>query len=92
MTRSNDGGPAFPTDVGDYTTGATRSILQPGMTLRDYFTAAVVSGIYANPGLSAGIFEQCKNDPKQSSAVIATMAKIQAEAILKARLSGNQSE
>jgi hypothetical protein len=39
MIRTNDGGPAFPTDVGDYTTGATRSILQPGMTLRDYFIA-----------------------------------------------------
>jgi len=42
MTTTNDGGAAFPT--GD---GVTP--YQPGMTLRDYFAAAALTGFCSNP-------------------------------------------
>lgn len=42
----NDGGPAFPVITGH------SSLNSSGMTLRDYFAAKAMQGVYANPELS----------------------------------------
>ena len=49
MSANNDGGPAFPV-VQSSTTSSSEERLAfsvlPGMTLRDYFAAAALPGIY----------------------------------------------
>jgi hypothetical protein len=40
MSTRNDGGPAFPGECDD------------GMTIRDFFAAAVAAGLHANPHLN----------------------------------------
>jgi len=56
MNKINDGGPAFPTNAtatthGFYQDGqpcATHYGTTPGMTLRDYFAAAIMQGLMAS--------------------------------------------
>jgi hypothetical protein len=47
-TQTNDGDPAFPVTTG-------HSVIAKGMTLRDYFAAAALQGMLADPsnGLAA---------------------------------------
>ena len=54
MTTHNNGGPAFPCEVGPASDGHTIQAgnmqwMQPGMTLRDYFAAKAMQGMLANP-------------------------------------------
>ena len=47
MTAKNDGGPAFPCEVGPASDGHTIQTgnmqwMQPGMTMRDYFAAHAI--------------------------------------------------
>lgn len=46
--KKNDGGPAFPCGSYDANTGCAQPPIVPGMSLRDYFAAAVLTGILAN--------------------------------------------
>lgn len=44
----NNGGPAFPRPIGHYpVAGCTYNDAQAGMTLRDYFAAAALTGLLA---------------------------------------------
>lgn len=45
MTDKNNGGPAFPERY-DYEKDA--QLAEPGMTLRDYFAAKVLNGLYSS--------------------------------------------
>ena len=52
MTAKNDGGPAFPCEVGPASDGHTIQTgnmqwMQPGMTMRDYFAAKAMQGFAA---------------------------------------------
>lgn len=51
-TKIDDGGPAFPVTTDQSPSGA---FALPGMTLRDYFAAAALQGMLADPsnGLAA---------------------------------------
>lgn len=75
MQKTNTGGPAFPTGTWEY--DSQNNVLpyqEPGMTLRDYFAAAVMQGICASgPG------SHMTNDR------IAAEAYEMADAMLKAR-------
>lgn len=45
MSTTNDGGPAFPSDFIEL----PKSGFSKGMSLRDYFAAAALSGMLGNP-------------------------------------------
>ena len=54
MTTHNNGGPAFPCEVGPASDGHTIQTgnmqwMQSGMTLRDYFAGKALQGICAHP-------------------------------------------
>ena len=66
----NTGGPAFPNEV------ALNTWQRGGMTLRDYFAAKAMQGALANPN-----FDSDSDD----DLVLAKMAYIMADAMLKAR-------
>jgi hypothetical protein len=44
MSKTNDGGTAFPVQLVEHVSAHNH----PGMTLRDYFAAAALQGIYAS--------------------------------------------
>lgn len=69
---STDGGPAFP--HGNQELGDKHRIAHPGMTLRDYFAAQVMSGLSANADWNGKTWEQA-----------AIAAYRGADAMLKAR-------
>lgn len=75
MTDKQTGGPAFPTPsklgVNDTSTWIAEIPGQPGMTLRDYFAAKAMQGMYARVNWS------CDD--------VAIRAYEQADAMLKAR-------
>lgn len=49
MTKTNDGGPAFPHDNQEL--GDRHRVAQPGMTLRDWFAGQALVGLMSDPGL-----------------------------------------
>lgn len=54
----NDGGPAFPTQTFDYDgQGQILQYQEPGMTVRDYFAAAALTGFFANNTVRHGKFD-----------------------------------
>ena len=54
MSNINTGGPAFPmSGFGTRHGQPVQAIYQQGMTLRDYFAAKAMQGLYANPELKA---------------------------------------
>ena len=69
------GGPAFPTG-----TGVTP--YNPGMTLRDYFAAKAMQGMFANP---EDIHNPYQETYDEYVAEIARCAYKQADAMMKAR-------
>ena len=79
MTKHNNGGPAFPCEVGPASDGHTIQTgnmqwMQPGMTLRDYFAAkAMHASMSLDPANAA------------SSEEHARWAYEMADAMLKAR-------
>lgn len=84
--RIDDGGPAF---LGDYTRKhptlkehglpADERVSSPGLSLRDYFAAAALTGFLANPSVSGGIVVDGKKLPH------ADACYAMADAMLKAR-------
>ena len=62
MSTTNDGGPAFPREYGS-----------KGMSLRDYFAAAALQGLCADPSM------------QESSEVLSELAYNLAAAMLKER-------
>jgi hypothetical protein len=75
MSKTNDGGPAFPMTQADYE--AAEMQRRYGMTLRDYFAAAALTGHSANPE-----FAQCGRDR------LAALAFELADAMLAERKKG----
>jgi hypothetical protein len=53
MSKTNDGGTAFPVQLVEYVSAHNH----PGMTLRDYFAAAALQGL-----LASGHFTTCRQD------------------------------
>ena len=75
----NTGGPAFPSlkTTVNKSPGVYTSEVEPGMTLRDYFAAQVIQGMYAN----SNNFNSTLNTVDYK----AKMAYDMADAMLKAR-------
>ena len=73
MSTKNDGGPAFPTD--SERQAGPNSYHFTGMTLRDYFAAKAMQGLFASWG----------NHDAEGFADIASDAYLAADAMLKAR-------
>lgn len=72
----NDGGPAFPRD---YCSD------QFGMTLRDYFAAKAMASFIASDTINNLIRARVSGTTLQGFDVLADMAYVQADAMLKAR-------
>jgi hypothetical protein len=79
MSNTNTGGPAFPTQsklgVNDTSTWIAEIPGQPGMTLRDYFAAKAMQGMFA----SSLVPQNVTNEE------LSTEAYNVADAMLKAR-------
>jgi hypothetical protein len=97
MSTINDGGPAFPElDTGethDNRDGGTFTSFSStgGMSLRDYFAAAALTGIMANPERWKQIADDYMSGKKtyeQCSAANAVKAFSIADAMLAARATG----
>ena len=74
---SKDGGPAFPVSM-DEARGKVASI-HGGISIRDYFAAAALQGMLANPAMIDAL------PTPASAADIATAADIYADAMLAVR-------
>ena len=74
MSTSNDGGLAFPV--------ATEYIHSDGMTLRDYFAAKALCGMWANTQITNSGYIKNAGDPAKAMAI---NAYEQADAMLAAR-------
>ena len=72
-----DGGAAFPV--------AHSYLIQPGMTLRDYFAAKAMQIILENYDLADSFAEGEVRDPEGMPTLIAADAYVMADAMLKAR-------
>ena len=73
MSNTNTGGPAFP--AGERFEGVDGWQTEPGMTLRDYFAAKAMQGIFASGNLPDSV-----SDEEIAAAVYKT-----ADAMIKAR-------
>lgn len=87
----NDGGPAFPLNTPktheEYSdSGYDGCDFTMGMTLRDYFAAKAMQGILASPRAPS---EAIDNGSAVTDTMIARLAYAVAEAMLKARESGD---
>jgi hypothetical protein len=76
-----DGGPAFPIER-HLPDGAE---CYYGMSLRDYFAAAALQGILANPTWNAAALEQLGVSESRGFAVASRMAFEYADAMIQAR-------
>jgi hypothetical protein len=83
MTNKQTGGPAFPSGMIDPSTpdDAIQAI-DKGMTLRDYFAAKAMQGMFANPDDS---HENYDLDYDSYTKEISRCAYVMADAMLKAR-------
>jgi len=72
VSTKNDGGPAFPQPVIGATDGRA---CDPGMSLRDWFAGQALAGLCAST----------THDDSPGTALLATWAYQQADAMLKAR-------
>lgn len=65
MSNTNTGGPAFPTiEENGLNSG------EPGMTLRDYFAAKLIQGIYANPGRVGTCYDAARRAYEAADAML----------------------
>ena len=83
----NDGGPAFP-HLHNTCQRVNESEMFPGMTLRDYFTAAALTGLLAssdNPTCRSGTPEGIERERREYAEGMATSALRYADAMLAAR-------
>ena len=76
---ADDGGPAFPTTLADIQQGLE------GMTLRDYFAAAALTGLVAAPEAMMGMREVGKDYGMGVEQYASRMAYEMADAMLKER-------
>lgn len=53
-TSPNDGGPAFPCESNIIMNGKQATVPAQGITVRDYFAAAALSGLLANSSWELG--------------------------------------
>lgn len=83
--RTNDGGPAFP-HLHNTCQRVNETEMFPGMTLRDYFAAAALTGMYLADELAR---QHCNpGGTRTTAAEYAASAFQQADAMLKAREGG----
>ena len=87
MTKHNNGGPAFPCEVGQASDGHTIQTgnmqwMQPGMTLRDYFAAKAMQSVLDGSWPDLHLKPKQHLSPIENSAVFAYEI---ADAMLKAR-------
>jgi hypothetical protein len=86
MSERNDGGPAFPAMWRNQV--ADKGLC--GMSLRDYFAAAIAQGIYSGQVMSI-IDDESKKFGLSAEAFIAQASYQQADAMIKARATGDKS-
>ena len=81
---ANDGGPAFPAWRQEYDIDLN-PVPNPGMTLRDYFAAAALTGLVSTPESMAGMREVGKAYGMQVMEYAANVAYEMADGMLSAR-------
>lgn len=84
---TDNGGPAFPAIQWEHAGDKSWKLWLPGMSLRDYFAAAALTGLTANPHLSEWA-ERMERDGNEVRRSIATAAYATADAILAERAKG----
>jgi hypothetical protein len=72
MSTPDDGGPAFP-----YRERADDALVEPGLTLRDYFAGQALAGMLANPK-----WPNCDRLPDAEEKCAAHWAYDQADAMI----------
>lgn len=80
---ANDGGPAFPAELVERENGVHTLVMSSGMSLRDYFAAAALTGALAH-----GVSFKGKNAIEKRQSLCnraASIAYIAADAMLAAR-------
>jgi hypothetical protein len=80
MSKTNDGGPAYPFDWIDTQPHTGKQVIRQqfdGMSLRDYFAGQALAGMHANDGSRS-----------YSTSELANMAYDQADAMLAQREGG----
>jgi hypothetical protein len=89
MSKTNDGGAAFPRPLVhvDMNQPGGTSMAQDGMTLRDYFAAAALQGIYAS---ATDLRRMSESQRSLLHIHAATAAYITADAMLAERERGQQ--
>jgi hypothetical protein len=85
MSTVNDGGPAFPTNEHIFDPRTSGVVSFHGMTLRDYFAAKALAGMWSNPSATESVRANTPDDP---AGFIARTAYEQADAMLAARANG----
>lgn len=78
MSKSYDGGPAFPADSYATGDGGRRPVIYSGMTLRDYFAAKAMSSVPVQSAYNM-------KDNESHERYVARRAYAMADAMLKAR-------
>ena len=101
MSAVNDGGPAFPIPIAGCNDGCVYNTLEQssgelgGMTLRDYFAAKALVGALANSDSGNGAMEPTMmyvgSHPEEACELLATFAYRLADAMLAARVRGEQA-
>ena len=81
---ANDGGPAFPAWRQEYDIDLN-PVPNPGMTLRDYFAAAVMTGLVSTPESMTGMREVGKAYGMPVMEYAANVAYEMADGMLAAR-------
>jgi len=76
-----DGGPAF----GELKQVGDRTIKQGGLTIRDYFAASALQGIFANDGMISRFGKVAQAENVSPDVLAATAAYSVAESMLKER-------
>ncbi len=80
--ENNDGGPAFPSQ--EMSQSVAAAAIQPGMSLRDYFAAQVLTGWLVSRE-SDVLLAKCGDDAEEAAYQAATAAYVVSDAMLSAR-------
>jgi hypothetical protein len=79
------GGPAFPSEQGSTPEGTWNQTYNPGMTLRDAFAIAALTGLMSNTELSEAMMKETSGDLNDAPRVMAVASYSFADAMLAER-------
>ena len=89
MSAINNGGPAFPTEIGNTPDGGFQTgpsqMHAPGMNLRDYFAKGAMEALIGSDGCMRTATKKADLRGVSTLDVVATMAYSFSDAMLRAR-------